>query len=180
MKTAAPPQACSCGCQRCSGYTLSCRVSAISTNTCMIRDPATVATSEKVFAVFEGPGPSSLTRKMPTVCYSRAQDETHRDLYVAASNDSTLQAGVYDLSVPEHGAGFSGTLDAGFAQAKINPKALTALYAKAGRYVIRLPKPEAYVAAEESGVASGLAIHLMHRRTTLSNFCVISLQGRKS
>jgi len=111
--------------------------------------PATVATSEKVFVVFEGPWAFVTDPKDANSVLALApKTKLHRDLYVAASNDSTLQAGVYDLSVPEHGAGLSGTLDAGFAQAKISPKALqTALDAKAGRYVIRLPKPEAYVAA---------------------------------
>ena len=46
-------------------------------------------------------------------------------------------------------AAFSGALDPSFAQAKIDAKSLQhALDDKSGRYVIRLPKPEAYVAAK--------------------------------
>jgi hypothetical protein len=73
----------------------------------------------------------------------------HRDLYVSATNESTLAAGTYDLSVPAHGAAFSGTLDPSFAQAKIDAKSLQhAIDDKSGRYVIRMPKPEAYGAAK--------------------------------
>jgi hypothetical protein len=75
----------------------------------------------------------------------------HRDLYVAASNDSTLAPGTYDLSIPSHGSASSGALDPSFAQVKIDAKSLQrALDDKSGRYVVRLPKPEAYVAAKRT------------------------------
>jgi hypothetical protein len=108
------------------------------------------ATTEKVFVVFEGPWAIVDDPKDPNIVLALApKTKLHRDLYVAASNDSTLAAGTYDLSVPAHGAAFSGALDPSFAQAKIDPKSLQhALDDKAGRYVIRLPKPEAYVAAK--------------------------------
>jgi len=108
------------------------------------------ATTEKVFVVFEGPWAIVDDPKDPnTVLALAPKTKLHRDLYVAASNDSVLAAGTYDLSVPAHGAAFSGALDPSFAQAKIDAKSLQhALDDKSGRYVIRLPKPEAYVAAK--------------------------------
>ena len=115
--------------------------------------PATVeakaASAEKVFVVFEGPwaivaDPNDAN----SVLALAPKTKLHRDLYVAASNESTLAAGTYDLSVPAHGAATSGTLDPSFAQANIDATSLQhALADKSGRYVIRLPKPEAYVAA---------------------------------
>ncbi|MGB9202497.1 MAG: hypothetical protein WCB94_00850 [Terriglobales bacterium] len=107
------------------------------------------AASEKVFVVFEGPWAIVDDPKDPNSVLALApKTKAHRDLYIAASNDSVLAAGTYDLSVPAHGAAFSGSLDPSFAQAKIDAKSLQhALDDKSGRYVIRLPKPEAYVAA---------------------------------
>jgi hypothetical protein len=107
------------------------------------------ATTEKIFVVFEGPWAIVDDPKDPNSVLALApKTKLHRDLYVAASNESVLVAGSYDLSVPAHGAAFSGALDPSFAQAKIDAKSLQhALDDKSGRYVIRLPKPEAYVAA---------------------------------
>src|SRR6202158_680384 len=108
------------------------------------------ASTEKVFVVFEGPWAIVADPKdANSVLVLAPKTKLHRDLYVAASNESTLAAGTYDLSVPAHGAAFSGALDPTFAQAKIDAKSLQrALDDKSGRYVIRLPKPEAYVAAK--------------------------------
>ncbi len=110
------------------------------------------ASTEKVFVVFEGPWAIVAD---PKDAYSllvlAPKTKLHRDLYVAASNESTLAAGTYDLSVPAHGPSTSAALDPSFAQVKIDAKSLQhALDDKSGRYVIRLPKPEAYVAAKRS------------------------------
>jgi hypothetical protein len=109
-----------------------------------------VATTEKVFVVFEGPWAIVADPKdANSVLVLAPKTKLHRDLYVAASNESTLAAGSYDLSVPAHGPATSAVLDPSFAQAKIDAKSLQhALDDKSGRYVIRLPKPEAYVAAK--------------------------------
>jgi hypothetical protein len=106
--------------------------------------------TEKVFVVFEGPWAIVDDPKEPNSVLALApKTKLHRDLYVAASNDSMLAAGTYDLSVPAHGAAFSGALDPSFAQTTIDAKSLQhALDDKSGRYVIRLPKPEAYVPAK--------------------------------
>ena len=105
-----------------------------------------------VFVIFEGPwaivgDPNDAN----SVLVLAPKTKSHRDLNVSASNDSTLAAGVYELSVPAHGTVSSAPLDASFAQAKIPAKNLQhALDDKSGRYVIRLPKPQAYVAAKRT------------------------------
>src|SRR6266849_2258968 len=106
--------------------------------------------TEKVFVVFEGPWAFVTDPKDANMVLALApKTKLHRDLYVSASNESTLAAGTYDLSVPAHGAAFSGSLDPSFAQAKIDAKSLQrALDDKSKRYVIRLAKPEAYIAAK--------------------------------
>jgi hypothetical protein len=111
---------------------------------------SSAATTEKVFVVFEGPWALVADPKdANTVLALAPKTKLHRDLYVAGSNESTLTAGIYDLSVPAHGTATSGALDPSFAQAKIDAKSLQhALDNKSGRYVIRLPKPEAYLAAK--------------------------------
>ena len=108
------------------------------------------ASTEKVFVVFEGPWAIVADPKDANSVLALApKTKLHRDLNVAASNESTLAAGTYDLSVPAHGPATAGALDPSFAQAKIDGKSLQhALDAKSGRYVIRLPKPEAYLAAK--------------------------------
>src|ERR1700693_1989564 len=110
------------------------------------------ASTEKVFVVFEGPWAIVADPKdANSVLVLAPKTKLHRDLYVAASNESTLAAGTYDLSVPAHGPATAAALDPSFAQAKIDAKSLQrALDDKTGRYVIRLPKPEAYVAAKRS------------------------------
>src|ERR1035437_9205782 len=63
--------------------------------------------TEKVFVVFEGPWAIVADPKDANSVLALAPKmKLHRDLYVAASNDSTLAAGVYDLSVPAHGTAF--------------------------------------------------------------------------
>jgi len=104
------------------------------------------AASEKVFVTFEGPWAFVADPKDPNVVLALApKTKAHLDLNVSASNDVTLAAGVYELTVPPHGAPTTAALDPTFAQAKIDAKSLQhALDDKSGRYVIRLPKPEAY------------------------------------
>jgi hypothetical protein len=111
-----------------------------------------VASTEKVFVVFEGPWAIVADPKDANSVLALApRTKLHRDLYVAATDESTLAAGAYDLSVPAHGPATAAALDPSFAQVKIDAKSLQrALDDKSGRYVIRLPKPEAYVAAKRS------------------------------
>jgi hypothetical protein len=148
--------------ERCSTIPMIALASAVLATLCLAacqqtQQPAPAAESkaaatEKVFVVFEGPWAIVADPKDPNRVLALApKTKLHRDLYVSATNESTLAAGTYDLSVPGHGAAFSGALDPTFAQAKIDGKSLQrALDDKSGRYVIRLPKPEAYVAAKRT------------------------------
>lgn len=110
---------------------------------------SSAATNEKVFVLFDGPWAFATDPKDPnTVLAIAPKNKSHRDLQVSASNKATLAAGTYDLSVPAHSTLTAGTPDPSFVQAQIDAKSLDrALRAKSERYVIRLPKPEAYVAA---------------------------------
>jgi hypothetical protein len=109
---------------------------------------ASAAPTERVFVVFEGPWAIVADPKDANSVLALApKTKVHNDLYVAASNDSPLATGAYDLSVPPHGPATSGTLDPSFAQAKIDAKSLQHALDDKSRYVVRLPKPEAYTAA---------------------------------
>ena len=107
------------------------------------------ATNEKVFVVFDGPWAFATDPKDPnTVLAIAPKTKSHRSLQVSASNKATLTAGTYDLSVPAHSTSTAATPDPSFVQAQIDAKGLDhALGAKSERYVIRLPRPEAYAAA---------------------------------
>jgi hypothetical protein len=111
--------------------------------------PAASPAPIKVFIQFEGPwafAPDPKDANMVLAIAPKAKG--HRDLFVKASNSATLASGTYDLAVPPRSGTASATLDAGIAQAK-NDTAIVqrALDAKGSRYAIRVPKPEAYVAA---------------------------------
>jgi hypothetical protein len=110
---------------------------------------SSAAATEKVFVVFDGPWAFATDPKdANTVLAIAPKTKNHRDLQVSASNKATLAAGTYDLSVPAHSTLTAATPDPTFVQASIDAKSLDhALGAKSDRYVIRLPKPEAYVAA---------------------------------
>jgi hypothetical protein len=113
------------------------------------RAASLAASTEKVFVVFDGPWAFATDPKDPNIVLAIApKTKSHRDLQVSASNKATLAAGTYDLSVPAHSTLSAGTPDSTFVQAPIDAKSLDhALAAKSERYVIRLPKPEAYAAA---------------------------------
>jgi len=117
--------------------------------------PAAVSqapSNEKVFIVFEGPWAFAPDPKDATSVLAIApKTKGHRDLFVKASNQSTLAAGVYDLSLPAHSGAAAATADPSIAQADIAAQNLQrALDKKSERYVIRLPKPEEYVVAARS------------------------------
>jgi hypothetical protein len=107
--------------------------------------------SEKVFVVFEGPWAIvSDPKNANSILALAPKTKNHRDLNVAASNNANLAPGVYDLSVPGYtGAPIGGVLDPSFAQAKIDPNNVqSALDNKSGRYAIRLPRPNSFMAAK--------------------------------
>jgi hypothetical protein len=105
--------------------------------------------TEKVFIEFRGPWAFAADPKDANRVLAIApKAKGHRDLYVQASNQSTLASGVYDLSLPAHSGPAAATADPRIAQATIDAQHLQrALDSKSARYVIRLPKPEEYVVA---------------------------------
>jgi hypothetical protein len=137
-----------------------------------------------VFIQFEGPwafapDPNDANR----VIAIAPKTTGHRDLYIKASNDQALSAGIYDLSLPTAGAG-AATPDPGIVQAPITAASFQhALNATNGRYALRLPKPDAYVAAgrSESRVADTYppvaATQDNHITTVSLRYTVSSLTG---
>lgn len=108
------------------------------------------ATTEKVFVVFEGPWAIVPDPKdANSVLLLAPKTKSHRDLYVAASNHSTLASGTYDLSLPGRTGPGAGTYDPSFLRAKIDPQNVQRVLdnKSSNRYAIRLPKPDAYVPA---------------------------------
>jgi hypothetical protein len=107
------------------------------------------ASAEPVFIQFDGPWAFAPDPKDANSVLAIAPNtKGHQPLYVKASNQSLLAAGIYDLSLPARSGAAAGAADASIAQAKIDaPSLQRALTDKSNRYVIRIPKPEAYVVA---------------------------------
>jgi hypothetical protein len=107
------------------------------------------ASAEPVFVQFDGPWAFAPDPKDANSVLAIAPNtKGHQPLYVKASNQSLLGAGVYELSLPARAGASAGVVDASIAQAKIDAQSLQrALDDKSNRYVIRIPKPEAYVVA---------------------------------
>jgi hypothetical protein len=105
-------------------------------------------TTQKVFVVFDGPWAFAPDPKDANSVIALApKTKSHRDLFVQSS-DKALASGIYDLSLPARTGPATGTIDPNILQAKIDPQSVQhVLDNKLERYAIRLPKPEAYVAA---------------------------------
>jgi hypothetical protein len=106
-------------------------------------------TAEKVYIEFRGPWafvPDPKDAKMLLAIAPKAKG--HRDLFVQASNESTLAAGVYELSLPASAGSGAAVPHPDIAKVDIDAQNLQrALDNKTSRYVVRLPKPEEYVVA---------------------------------
>src|ERR1700719_400586 len=86
------------------------------------RDELKVGSTEKVFVVFEGPWAIVPDPKDANSVLAMApKTKSHRQLAVAPAN-TALEAGVYDLQVPAHGAAAAttATLDPSFFRATID------------------------------------------------------------
>jgi hypothetical protein len=107
------------------------------------------ASAEPVYIQFDGPWAFAPDPKDANSVLAIAPNtKGHQPLYVKASNQSLLGAGVYDLSLPARSGVAAGAADTSIAQAKIDAQSLQrALDDKTNRYVIRIPKPDAYVVA---------------------------------
>jgi hypothetical protein len=108
------------------------------------------AAAKDVFVVSEGPWVIVPDPKdANAVLLLAPKTKAHRDLYVTASNNSTLAAGTYDLSVPGRTGSAAGAFDESILRAKIDPKNVQRVLddKSSNRYAIRLPKPDAYLPA---------------------------------
>src|ERR1022692_3969116 len=101
--------------------------------------------ASEVYVVFEGPWAIVADPKDANSILAIApKTKSHRLLAVTPANTS-LEAGIYDLAVPAHGAAGALDADKSFLRASIEPKNVQrVLDDKMERYAIRLPKPEAY------------------------------------
>lgn len=111
--------------------------------------PSSAPPAQKVYVQFEGPWFFATDPKDPNmVLFIAPKAKGHRDLFVKASNGATLASGMYELAVPPRSGTASGTRDRDIYQAKVDAANLQrALDSKGGHYSVRLPKPEAFVAA---------------------------------
>jgi hypothetical protein len=106
-------------------------------------------TTQQVFVTFEGPWAFAPDPKDANSVIAMAPKTTrHRDLFIQRW-DKALGSGVYDLSIPARTGSSAGTIDPNILKVKIDPVAVQrVLDTKSARYAIRLPKPDAYVAAD--------------------------------
>jgi hypothetical protein len=112
--------------------------------------PAAAAPATKeVYVTFEGPWAMSTDPKDPnSILLMAPKTKHHHDLYVVASNRKDLASGTYNLSFPAGTVAGGGVYDPAYFHAKIDPQNVQrVLDLKSIRYVIRLPKPDAYVPA---------------------------------
>jgi hypothetical protein len=110
---------------------------------------AAVPTKE-IHVVFEGPWVIVPDPKdANSVLLLAPKTAAHRNLYVAASNNSSLEAGTYDLTLLPRSGSAAGTFDESILRAKIDPVNVQHVLddKSSKRYAIRLPKPNAYVPA---------------------------------
>jgi hypothetical protein len=107
-----------------------------------------IPTTRQIYVIFEGPWAFAPDPKDANIVIALApKTKSHKDLIVQSS-DKTLASGIYDLSLPARTGPATGTVDPNILQAKIDPQSVQhVLDNKLERYAIRLPKPEAYVAA---------------------------------
>jgi hypothetical protein len=145
---------------------------------------------QAAFVVFEGPWAFAPDpNDANSVVAIAPKSNGHRDLYVKSSNQSSLYAGAYILSLPAHSGGAAATADPNIAQSTISARNLQhALDSKSARYAVRLPKPEEYLVVARSKSRIGAtyppdvstekdyadAVSLRYNVSTLSGF---SLSG---
>jgi hypothetical protein len=111
--------------------------------------PPPAPPTQKVYVEFEGPWAFVTDPKDPNMFVVIApKAKGHHDLFVKASNGATLASGTYELAVPPRTGTASATRDRDITKANVDTASLQrALDAKGSRYAVRLPKPEAILAA---------------------------------
>jgi hypothetical protein len=128
-------------------FLVACTQSQTQTAPATPQSKAAVTTTKDVYVVFDGPWAIVPDPKDANSVLALApRTKSHRDLIVQSS-EKTLSSGIYNLSLPPRSGPAAGTIDPNILQAKIDPQNVQhVLDSKSERYVIRLPKPDAYVA----------------------------------
>lgn len=122
-------------------FLVSCQQSQAPTST----PPEPKGSTPEIFVTFEGPWAIVADPKNANSVLAIApKTKSHAPLGVVPAN-THLDAGVYELSIPVVSAGAT-SFDKSIFKANIAPEAVQHALDSRGRYVIRLPKPEAYVA----------------------------------
>jgi hypothetical protein len=122
-------------------FLVSCQQSQPPTST----PPEPKGSTAEIFVTFEGPWAIVADPKNANGVLAIApKTKSHALLGVVPANVH-LDAGVYELSIPAAGAG-APSFDKSIFKADIAPEAVQHALDSRGRYVIRLPKPEAYIA----------------------------------
>ena len=114
--------------------------------TSTMAEPKTTV-SENLYVLFEGPWAIVPDPKdANSVLAIAPKTKSHRPLAVVPAS-KRLEPGVYDLSIPARPGTVASTFDKNLLRANVNPQSVQhALETKLERYVIRLPKPDAYLA----------------------------------
>jgi len=131
-------------------FLVACQQSQPPATTPSAAESKAAATAKDVFVVFEGPWAIVPDPKdANSVVLLAPKTKAHHDLYVTASNNSTLAAGTYDLSLPARTGAAAGSFDESILRVKIDPKNVQRVLddKSSNRYAIRLPKPDAYLPA---------------------------------
>jgi hypothetical protein len=135
-----------------------CNPTSKSNSEAMSAAPTVATRPHEVFIIFDGPWAFAPDPKdTESVIAIAPKTKGHRDLFVQ-SHDKTLVPGVYDLSLPSRTGTATGVVDPNILQTRIDVQSVQrVLDAKSERYAIRLPKPEAYIAAAHARSRAGSA-----------------------
>ena len=105
------------------------------------------AASTDVYVIFEGPWAIVPDPKDANSILALAPKTKHHRLLGLVPAHATLDAGVYDLTIPNRPSGVVSTFDKGLFRTTVEPQNVQrALDDRLERYAIRLPKPDAYIA----------------------------------
>jgi hypothetical protein len=123
-----------------------------------LESKATATANREIYVIFQGPWAIVPDPKDGSRVIALApKTKIHHDL-VVQSADKKLAPGIYELSLPARTVSTTVTVDPNILQVKVDPQTIQhVLDTKSERYAIRLPKPDAYVAATHYRSRTGSA-----------------------
>ncbi len=160
-------------------FQVACTQSQTQTAPATPQTKAAVSATKDVYVVFEGPWVIAPDPKdANSVLLLAPKTKTHRDLYVTASNHSTLSAGIYDLSFPGHVGAGAGTYDPTFLRAKIDPQNVQhALDSKSLRYAEAYSPAHRHRSRAGSTYPPGASTEMDYATAASLRYSVSSLSG---